>query len=685
MKPLSNKNTTTNTLLIVFLLLLVLLPNITFAQGGPLQSVLWGIVTSIGGVFAWIGGALLDFSINNLVIGYGYYFATSGVGVAVDQLWTIVRDIFNLTFIFGLIYIGLKMILNSGDTGAKKMLASLVIAALLVNFSLFITKAIVDFSHITTAQIASAFIDTTTSELRYDVSGAFMRAIGFQSIFDNPAAQIAGSDSASYGYIFGTFFVLMTAAFVFAAGGFLLVIRFAVLTFLLILSPLMFLGMVFPGLSGISSTYWRTFLNRAMFAPAYILMLYFSYQILFTVRAQMANDASIRSLGGMFNPSNATAASETFSGVFMFFILACVFLVLSIVVGQKLGAEGANSAMAIGKRITGRARKIATGAVGWAPRKAINYGGEKALDKFERSQARSGAKSITRWSWVDKSVRATTGAAAGAKLGTGTTNKESREYSEKLQARASQKKAELDREVSFGKSYETTTSKNTESVESLTEALENMSKQMRAMTRDEKAGLGIDKLKNQSVAVNISDDDLKHFETSGKFSLAQIQEIKDARKKGYESIATNGHTIDTSKLAANAIDRRSSLVAGKSTKDVGSLSADVFKQSSMYAHITPDMLNEKIKNGGLSEDERREVVRAIDTYLQTANEPTLKSWRKWSDENTNGIKMGISVPRSNQQTPPSTQNNPLSADGHVLNSSGIAVPNNVGGGARPRT
>lgn len=117
-----NKKTLSFTALV--LVLVLLLPENALADNNalnsPLQSVLFGIVTSVFGRLVWLGGVMLDYSIAIFVVGFGQQYATTGLGFAIDSLWSVVRDIFNLTFIFGLVYIGFKMIFDSSDSNAKK-------------------------------------------------------------------------------------------------------------------------------------------------------------------------------------------------------------------------------------------------------------------------------------------------------------------------------------------------------------------------------------------------------------------------------------------------------------------------------------------------------------------------------------------------------------------------------------
>ena len=65
-----------------------------------------------------------------------------------SEAWTVVRDLSNLFFILVLLYIAIKIILDLGAAEAQKMIARVIIVALLINFSMFFTKVIIDSSNI---------------------------------------------------------------------------------------------------------------------------------------------------------------------------------------------------------------------------------------------------------------------------------------------------------------------------------------------------------------------------------------------------------------------------------------------------------------------------------------------------------------------------------------------------------
>lgn len=361
------------TLLLVSLLgaLVLVIPALADASNtntwnDVIKLVVWNIVSQIGGFFVWAGGGMLDFTIRQFIVDYGVMFQSWGLGVAVNNLWTVARDLFNLTFIFALVYIGFRMILDSDDSGAKKAIVNLVIAALLVNFSLFFTKAIVDFSNITATQVANVLYANNPNG---SISGTFAQTMGLASLWGDggrSAGAITSTEISSYtwAYIIGTLILCLVAAFAFMAGAAILTIRFIVLTFFMVISPIMFIGKVFPFLKSKESDFWNTFLKNAFFAPAFLLMLYFSLYVLSSMRGRIAS-------GGLHN--NLGAGASNVNDVALL-LLVGGFLLGSVIIGQRMGAVGSSAAINIGNNLRGRAQ-------GLLGRGAIRATGLNKLDK----------------------------------------------------------------------------------------------------------------------------------------------------------------------------------------------------------------------------------------------------------------------------------------------------------------
>lgn len=367
--------------------LLLLIPTAT-VFAGPVEDWLYSNIAI--GLFGWIlslAGVILDYAINTFVIGFGDEI-NGNVGIVINEVWLIVRDLLNLTFIFGLVYIGIKLILDSNDSQTQKWLINLIIAALLVNFSLFITKLVVDVSN----QLATSILNVgyqenlifprykggvqVENEISISISavnsmklttviGGTETARTADLITANLVEKLGGMTMVT---VIGTILVFLVASYVFFATGFLFIIRAITLIIFMVLSPFLFIGLIFPGLLNETKSMWKKFLAQAFFAPIYAALLYVTLQLM----SAFSNPSS--NLGAaVIRPEDLGAAGLTAS--FGPFIMISGLLIATLMVGKKIGLVGASSAMKAGNNIASKARRGATNA---AKQAAIQTGGRAA-------------------------------------------------------------------------------------------------------------------------------------------------------------------------------------------------------------------------------------------------------------------------------------------------------------------
>lgn len=316
-----------------------------------IKLVVWTITAQFFGFLVWTGGALLDYTVRTFIVEFGIGFQSWGLGFAVNNLWTVVRDLFNLTFIFALVYIGFRMILDSDDSGAKKAIVNLVIAALLVNFSLFFTKAIIDFTNITATQVANVIYNGQTPGTAGSISATFMESMGLSTVLGSNITS-GRAAAASWSYIIGTIILCLIAAFAFVAGAILLGIRFITLNYFMVISPIMFIGRVFPFLQSWQSGFWNSFLKNAFFAPAFLLMLYFSIYILQNLGGLIDRDNP-----GLEATFNASVTSPNVNAIAVF-LIAGGFLIGSVLIAQKMSVVGGGVAVKLGNQARGRLQGV---------------------------------------------------------------------------------------------------------------------------------------------------------------------------------------------------------------------------------------------------------------------------------------------------------------------------------------
>ncbi len=334
--------------------------------------VLWiyQALSGIGAFIAWLGGSLLDVSISIFTVGMAETSESFGFTTTIVALWGIIRDLFNILFIFGLIFAGFQLILGTNEAGSKKLIGSIVIAALLINFSLYATQVVVDFSNVAAYQIHQAILppegERPAKVLGYDItniSSNFVNMANLERLSSN-SQQIAGeakipgglAGSLILGILMMAFYGLL--GFVFAAGAFILFSRFIALLFLMIFSPILFLGWIMPGMKGMSSKWTKYLFNQALVGPAFLFMLYIALR-------------AMQGMGELTNP--------TIMGMMVYILIVAAFVMAALKAAQSLSSWGGLQAYNIGSALERRFRVAAGGATaGLAARGLRNTAGRLA-------------------------------------------------------------------------------------------------------------------------------------------------------------------------------------------------------------------------------------------------------------------------------------------------------------------
>ncbi len=303
------------------------------------------IIHSFVSILFWLSGMILEmtFGIEK--------FTKSGF---VQTGWTITRDLANMFFVLVLLAIAFATILRVETYGMKQILWKLIVAALLINFSLVIAGVVIDFSQILTnffyeeikgssgvgAQIASVFNIQQVPKLNPDANAA-----------EKIAEGVAGVIMLAFSIFFGTILIL-AASLALLLGAFFLIIRMIMIWILLILAPLAWFFWIIPGTSHLFKQWWNTFLKWTFFAPIYMFFVYLAIQA-----GQAGKFSNIVSTE-MENIVNASGFKETLfvalastPSALMQFIVIIGVLFGGLIAAQKMSVYGANGAINFSKSI----------------------------------------------------------------------------------------------------------------------------------------------------------------------------------------------------------------------------------------------------------------------------------------------------------------------------------------------
>lgn len=322
----------------------------------------------------YVAGLFLDLVVTFTVLNLGEVLSSNNLPI-IEVGWTIFRDIANLAFIFMLLYAAIALILELSNVNVAKIIRNVVIVALLINFSLFFTQVIVDTSNALASRFYTDIIDASESNT---ISGALMDKLRITSVYNNDgssATSLRDRDDAGdlLIKIAGGALLILTAIAVFFAIAIMLLIRFVIIIFLMMTAPIAFIASVIPNtsLSKLSKDWWGSLISNAIFAPALFLLLFVVIQMASTLNGAISTGTG--STPGRTIIASGGGGDSSAIASFMSFLIVNALLVGTLVLAKKMGASGANGAIAFGGA-------AAFGAAGFAGRRVGGFAGSRIRD-----------------------------------------------------------------------------------------------------------------------------------------------------------------------------------------------------------------------------------------------------------------------------------------------------------------
>gem|GEM_PF-2689016 len=344
-----------------------------------------GMLTA-SGYLTWIGGLALNYAVDITILKMGD--AVNSIE-GIQYGWAVLRDIANIGLIFGLLAIGIGIILQISSFGSREILARLIIIAILLNFSLFITKAVVavgnSFAIVAYSQLNSRTGNCTGGTAC--ISDKFVAALmiptvyksvaGGEEVFNAEALNVPTADGWKIflAGLFGSIFLIITG-FVFLAGAILLIIRFVVLVLLMITAPVAWIAHILPTTDGLWKTWWSSLLKETFFAPAYLILLLITLYI--------AQDSALGSIaGGGREGGFAAMLSGKASSVALvvYFGIITGFMIAALILARKIGSYGSSAVTSFGQKLGKNAWSYARRGAGAATFGAAGLAGRNIIGR----------------------------------------------------------------------------------------------------------------------------------------------------------------------------------------------------------------------------------------------------------------------------------------------------------------
>lgn len=319
----------------------------------------------------------------------------------VEGGWTVGRDVANMFFIFLTLYIGIATILQLSTYSLKSLLVTVIIIALLVNFSLVFTKVIIDASNMLALEFYSKLTTIKSSACpdpeceSIGLSAALVSGMEPQKLFNMDLGveeniSINGGVEPTLFQIFvitimGSF-LIASAAFVLFAAGVLFIARTASLWIIMMLSSLAFVAMAVPKLKTYADKWWGELFNQAFFAPAFMFLYYLVIKIVVSgniLKGLADSNIAVPPTGmGIINDGTVTLIINFV--VLIFLMFAC------LKIAKDMGAVGASTMQAWGGAMQdwgiGKVKSYGT-AIGMAPIRGAALGIRRGVGAIEETAA----------------------------------------------------------------------------------------------------------------------------------------------------------------------------------------------------------------------------------------------------------------------------------------------------------
>jgi len=321
-----------------------------------------GIKAFLYGIFTFVAFlAMLAAQIFSYVLNVEHFQSIMG-NVVIYEMWRIVRDFFNLFFIFSLLIVAFSTIFQVSKYGGLKSIWNIVLAALFINFSFPIARMVIDVGNVMMYSFINDIFGMTASSLTSGV----LSTSGIKDLL------LPGGFNSSLDIKF--YLIIIVAMFMFGVSfltlSLMMFYRLFMLPILVMFSPIGFAGSAIPGMSGYSSQWWDKLIKNVFFGPIAVFMVMIAVKFLGTLTTSNIAKNQMPLSQDMVNLS---AGSGTILAAVVYMTIPIIFFWIAITSAEKLSSEASGMANAFGSKFLkwsgGLPWRGTKGVAGWAGRK----------------------------------------------------------------------------------------------------------------------------------------------------------------------------------------------------------------------------------------------------------------------------------------------------------------------------
>lgn len=356
---------------------------------GIALDIFYPAIYAMGAAAQWIALTLLGWSgsLFDYILSPEFNQIPFTKSLFVKNGWIITRNFANSFFMLVMLAIAFSTILRIDIAGIsiKKTLPRLVIAALLINFSLVIGGLIIDagqiimvtFTHGATSQGSLATF--LQNEMR--IGSLFAGPDFLEGLSGGKIENLKAISSVWFGALF-----IGLAAFAFFMLAIMLIVRIVILWLLLIFAPLAWLAYIIPGTEQFWKQWWDMFLKQTFFGAIIGFFMYLAAQM-------AANLSAIQQFSKEVGTDIETGSKFLSNTSFLLqYFTILVMLYLSIVAARRINNTGVNATF----KVLGAARRVAMPAIksGYGATgipSALGQIGRMFTEEKKRRETRTGA------------------------------------------------------------------------------------------------------------------------------------------------------------------------------------------------------------------------------------------------------------------------------------------------------
>jgi len=252
-------------ILVVFLLFLF--PQV--ARAGAVSDLVFKVFGALLWPVIWVLSKLLLLTIRLITVVAVYNdFINSPV---VTKGWTIIRDLANMFFLVMMLVIAFGTVLKIEQYSYKRHLATLLIMAVLVNFSRMICGLIIDLGQVVMLTFMSVIKGVAETN--------FANMLGLNEVLTLSPATEDISILGAIGTVFYALILVIISLVVCLVFLVILVFRIVMLWILVAISPIAFIGQVLPGMQQYARQWWQKFTHQVIVGPVLAFFLWLTLAV----------------------------------------------------------------------------------------------------------------------------------------------------------------------------------------------------------------------------------------------------------------------------------------------------------------------------------------------------------------------------------------------------------------------